>query len=142
MRVEVSDFENTVEGFENFTRQAERVIKNGQSRNLQGKVIYYIDGAEKPKKGVVVIVVDGKIQSMMPSDPKSFQKMSCRDLEQSAKRVKLLSIMPWAISWIWATLSAQSSCQTRAYTTTLNMCLQVSFSRANTPMTTRTSLRS
>ena len=74
--VEVSDFENTVEGFENFTRQAERVIKNGQSRNLQGKVIYYIDGAEKPKKGVVVIVVDGKIQSMMPSDPKSFQKMS------------------------------------------------------------------
>ncbi|MCM1008384.1 MAG: cellulose binding domain-containing protein [Ruminococcus flavefaciens] len=74
--VDVSKFENSVEGFENFTQQAERVIKNGQSRNLQGKVIYYIDGAKKPKKGVVVIVVDGKIQSMMPSDPKSFQKMS------------------------------------------------------------------
>lgn len=36
---------------------------------------YYQDGAENPKKGVVVIVKDGKIQSMMPSDPKSFEKL-------------------------------------------------------------------
>ena len=34
--------------------------------------LYYIDGIANPKKGVVVIVRDGKIQSMMPSDFKSF----------------------------------------------------------------------
>lgn len=39
-------------------------------------MIYYIDGVSNPKKGVVVIVRDGKIQSMMPSDLKSFNKMN------------------------------------------------------------------
>ncbi|WP_282956102.1 hypothetical protein [Paenibacillus jilunlii] len=33
------------------------------------------DGEGVPKKGVVAIVKDGKIQSMMPSDPKSFGKL-------------------------------------------------------------------
>ena len=34
-----------------------------------------IDGVANPKKGVVVIVKDVKIQSMMPSDFKSFNKL-------------------------------------------------------------------
>lgn len=65
--------------FNNFTNQAERVIReatvNGSVRNIKGKSIYYIDGAASPKKGVVVITRDGKIQSMMPSDIKSFNKL-------------------------------------------------------------------
>ena len=34
-----------------------------------------MEGIEKPKKGVVVIVKDEKLQSMMPSDPRSFSKL-------------------------------------------------------------------
>lgn len=77
--VNVGDFSNSLEGFENFTKQAERVIDdavaNGNVRNINGKSIYYMDGIANPKKGVVVIVKDGKIQSMMPSDFKSFNKL-------------------------------------------------------------------
>lgn len=68
-------FENSVKGFENFTVQAEKVIDNGVLREVNGKEIYYLDGKENPKKGIVVIVKGGKIQSMMPSDPKSFAKL-------------------------------------------------------------------
>ena len=72
-------FENSPEGFKNFTEQAERVIKeakkNKNVRNVNGKSFYYIDGADKIKKGVVVIVKDGKLQSMMPSNIKSFHKL-------------------------------------------------------------------
>lgn len=55
--------------FENFTEQVSRL-------DVNGKDIYFLEGAEKAKKGVVVIVIvkDGQIQSMMPSDPKSFNK--------------------------------------------------------------------
>ena len=70
-------FENSAEGFKNFTEQTERVIKeaqkNGNVREVNGKSFYYIDGADK--KGVVVVVEDGKLQSMMPSDIKSFHKL-------------------------------------------------------------------
>ncbi len=76
--VKEGSFNNSLEGFVNFTTQAERVITEatsvGNIRNVNGKTIYYIDGADKPKKGVVVIVRDGKIQSMMPSDSKTFNK--------------------------------------------------------------------
>ena len=72
-------FENSPEGFKNFTEQAERVIKeakkNKNVRNVNGKSFYYIDGADKIKKGVVVIVKDGKLDSMMPSDIESFHKL-------------------------------------------------------------------
>lgn len=77
--VQEGTFNNSLEGFENFATQAERVISEatlaGNVRNINGKEIYYIDGVAKPKKGVVVIVRDGKIQSMMPSDLKSFNKL-------------------------------------------------------------------
>ena len=47
-------FENSPEGFKNFTEQAERVIKeakkNKNVRNVNGKSFYYIDGADKIKK--------------------------------------------------------------------------------------------
>ena len=73
------ELNNSLEGFNNFTNQAERVISeatmNGNVRNINGKSIYYIDGATNLKKGVVVIVRNGKIQSMMPSDIKSFNKL-------------------------------------------------------------------
>lgn len=80
-RLDVSKgtFENSPEGFKNFTEQAERVIKeakkNKNVRNVNGKSFYYIDGADKIKKGVVVIVKDGKLDSMMPSDIESFHKL-------------------------------------------------------------------
>ena len=77
--VNTGDFNNSLEGFENFTKQAGRVIDeatvNENVRNINGKSIYYVDGVVNPKKGVVVIVRDGKIQSMMPSDFKSFNKL-------------------------------------------------------------------
>ena len=77
--VQEGAFNNSLDGFNNFTTQAERVISEatsvGNVRDINGKLIYYIDGAANPKKGVVVIVRDGKIQSMMPSDLKSFNKM-------------------------------------------------------------------
>ena len=77
--VQEGTFNNSLDGFNNFTTQAERVISEatsvGNVRDINGKMIYYIDGAANPKKGVIVIVRDGKIQSMMPSDLKSFNKM-------------------------------------------------------------------
>ena len=72
-------FENSPEGFKNFTEQAERVVKeakkNKNVRNVNGKSFYYIDGADKVKKGVAVVFEDGRLQSMMPSDIKSFHKL-------------------------------------------------------------------
>lgn len=72
-------FENSPEGFKNFTEQAERVVKeakkNKNVRNVNGKSFYYIDGADKVKKGVAVVVEDGKLQSIMSSNIKSFYKL-------------------------------------------------------------------
>lgn len=72
-------FNYSLEEFNNFTNQAERVVNEaieiGNARIINGKSIYYIDGVTDPKKGVVVIVRDGKIQSMMTSDIKSFNKL-------------------------------------------------------------------
>ena len=72
-------FENSAEGFKNFTEQTERVIKeaqkNGNVRDVNGKLFYYIDGNDKIKKGVTVVFEDGRLQSMMPSDIKSFHKL-------------------------------------------------------------------
>ncbi|MFA9379061.1 MAG: hypothetical protein ACERKZ_20300, partial [Lachnotalea sp.] len=73
--ISAEDFSNTVSGFEKFTEQANKVIKKGIKREVNGKSIYYVEGVANPKKGVVVIVKDGKIQSMMPSDLKSFNKL-------------------------------------------------------------------
>ena len=72
-------FENSPEGFKNFTEQAERVVKeakkNKNVRDVNGKSFYYIDGADKIKKGVVVVVEDDKLQSIMPSNIESFHKL-------------------------------------------------------------------
>lgn len=73
--VDETQFENSVKGFESFSDQVQRVIENGKLREVNGKQLYYLDGAENPKKGVVVIVKNEKVQSMMPSDPKSFEKL-------------------------------------------------------------------
>ena len=66
-------FENSPEGFKNFTEQAERVIKkaeiNGNTIVEENgkKTTYFIEGVGKnPREGVKVIMYDGKIQSMMP----------------------------------------------------------------------------
>ena len=72
-------FKNSPEGFKNFTEQAERVVKeakkNKNVRNVNGKSFYYIDGADKVKKGVAVVVEDGKLQSMMLGDIRLFHKL-------------------------------------------------------------------
>lgn len=73
--VDVAKFENTVDGFNNFTNQALKVKNNSILREVNGKQIYYLDGATNIKKGIVLIFKDGKIQSMMPSDIKSFNKL-------------------------------------------------------------------
>ena len=72
-------FENSPEGFKNFTEQAERGVKeakkNKNVRNVNGKLFYYIDGADKVKKGVAVVVEDGKLQSMILGDIRLFHKL-------------------------------------------------------------------
>ena len=72
-------FENSLEGFTNFTEYAERIIKeakkNKNVRNVNGKSFYYIDGADKVKKGVAVVVEDGKLQSMILGDIRLFHKL-------------------------------------------------------------------
>jgi len=74
--LEPGTFDKTPEGFDAFTNAARSVIEKGQVRNLEnGKSIYFLEGAENAKKGVVVITKNGKIQTMMPSDPKQFNKM-------------------------------------------------------------------
>lgn len=63
------------QGFETFTAQAKRVIAEGISRTSGEKTFYYLEGAVNPKKGIVVVEIDGKLHSMMASDPKSFSKL-------------------------------------------------------------------
>ena len=66
-------FENSAEGFKNFTEQAERVIKEAKINENTiieengKKMTYFINGSGKnSREGVKVIIYDGKIQSMMP----------------------------------------------------------------------------
>ncbi|WP_312102926.1 hypothetical protein, partial [Pygmaiobacter massiliensis] len=74
--VDPADFSNTVSGFENFTKAAQNVIDNPtQMRVVNGKSLYFVEGAENVNKGVTVIVQDGKIQSMMPTALKDFLKL-------------------------------------------------------------------
>ena len=73
--VDVSQFENSVDGFKNFTEQALNVKNNGILREVNGKQIYYQEGVANSNKGVVVILKNGKIQSMMPSKFKDFIKL-------------------------------------------------------------------
>ncbi|WP_078576500.1 T7SS effector LXG polymorphic toxin [Salipaludibacillus agaradhaerens] len=74
--VDPNDFANTVQGFENFTNSAKNVMTNYTSmRTVGDKTIYFVEGAEKAKKGVAVIVQNGKIQTMMPTSPKDFLKL-------------------------------------------------------------------
>uniref|UniRef100_UPI002B4850F9 RHS repeat-associated core domain-containing protein n=1 Tax=Aeromonas caviae TaxID=648 RepID=UPI002B4850F9 len=69
-------FSPSVEGFEAFTKSAKSVISSGVEKILpDDKKIYFRPGAQKEAKGVVVVLRHGKIQSMMPSDPKSFGRM-------------------------------------------------------------------
>ncbi|MCX7748285.1 MAG: phage late control D family protein [Clostridia bacterium] len=77
LRVNPQDFAKTAEGFKNFTNKALEIIKNPkvQVREVGDKLIYFVSGAFNPKKGVAVIKKAGKLQTMMPSDPKSFTKM-------------------------------------------------------------------
>ncbi|WP_183041114.1 hypothetical protein [Salipaludibacillus neizhouensis] len=44
-------------------------------RTVGDKTMYFVEGAEKAKKGVAVIVQNGKIQTMMPTSPKDFLKL-------------------------------------------------------------------
>jgi hypothetical protein len=44
-------------------------------RTMGNKTMYFVEGAEKVKKGVAVIVQNGKIQTMMPISPNDFLKL-------------------------------------------------------------------
>jgi hypothetical protein len=73
--VDVSEFENTAKGFENFIEQVLKVKNNGILREVNRKQIYFLEGSVKLKKDIVAIFKNGKIQSMMVSGPKSFNKL-------------------------------------------------------------------
>ncbi|WP_228897037.1 hypothetical protein [Acidovorax sp. Leaf73] len=74
--LEAGTFGKSQEGFDAFTNAAESVVKNGEARHLDnGKSIYFVKGVDNLNKGVLVIVKDGKFQTIMPSDPKTFMKM-------------------------------------------------------------------
>ena len=74
--VDPTDFSNSVSGFENFTKATQNVIKNPtQIRVVNGKFLYFIEGAKNINKGVTVITQDGKIQSMLPTTLKDFLKL-------------------------------------------------------------------
>ncbi|MER2169624.1 MAG: T7SS effector LXG polymorphic toxin [Psychrobacillus psychrodurans] len=74
--VDPNDFENTVRGFENFTNSAKNIMSDYTSmRTVGDKTMYFVEGTEKAKKGVAVIVQNGKIQTMMPTSPKDFLKL-------------------------------------------------------------------
>lgn len=74
--LEEGAFAKTTGGFDAFTAQAQRVVGAGEARLLsESKSAHFLSGAQSANKGVVVIVQDGKLQSMMPSDPRSFSKL-------------------------------------------------------------------
>ncbi len=73
--VDPGTFDKTLDGFKAFTEQAQRIVRQGISREVNGKTIFFRHGEDKVKKGVVVIMRDGKIQSMMPGTLKSFNKL-------------------------------------------------------------------
>ncbi|MCI7223188.1 MULTISPECIES: hypothetical protein [Fusobacterium] len=74
--LEKGTFSEDIRGFKNFTTEAEKIVENATVKNIIGKKeFYYIEGASKAKDAIVVIKYEGKLQSMMPSDPKSYNKM-------------------------------------------------------------------
>ena len=74
--LEGGTFARSVDGFNAFTYQAQRIVDTGQTRVLSdSKAAYFLSGNQNANKGVVVIVQDGKLQSMMPSNPHSFGKL-------------------------------------------------------------------
>lgn len=75
--VDPAKFAKTAEGFENFTNEALRITRTEgvQMKEIGDKKIYFMNGAENAKKGVVVIMKEGKLQTMMPSELRSFLKM-------------------------------------------------------------------
>ena len=73
-------FRYSLDGFNAFTNEAKKVIaqarRNGTCKKSGGKEIFYSPSARDPKKGVIVIKVGGKLQSMMPGTRKSFDGMT------------------------------------------------------------------
>lgn len=69
-----SDLAKTIQGFKNFTAQAQRIKANGVLKDVgNGKKYYYL--AMDAKDGVLVVEKDGFLQSMMPSNIKYFTKL-------------------------------------------------------------------
>lgn len=75
-------FDNTLDGFVNFTQQALRVVREALDEGSyieadRDRIIYYLNGT-RPDTGVIVIVQHEKLQTMMPSDLESYEKMKQR----------------------------------------------------------------
>ncbi|HHQ4526182.1 TPA: RHS repeat domain-containing protein [Aeromonas veronii] len=76
--LESGAFSPSVDGFKAFTDAAKKVVElsGANTKHLpDAKSIHYVPGKVKESKGVFVILRHGKLQSMMPSDLKSFGKM-------------------------------------------------------------------
>jgi hypothetical protein len=51
------------------------VPRDGEVRTgANGQKMYYLGTTDKPREGVLVVVYDGKLQSMMPADYRYFIK--------------------------------------------------------------------
>ena len=73
--IDASQFTKTAEGFEKFTEQAMRVIDKGVAKDVGGgKVYHYLE--VNAKEGVLVIIKDGKIDSMMSSNLRYFNNLT------------------------------------------------------------------
>lgn len=69
------DFVMTREGFDTFTAQARRVVAEGASKTVGPRTFYYLDGAVNPKKGIIVIEYQGRLQSMMAGESRNYQSL-------------------------------------------------------------------
>lgn len=69
------DFVMTREGFDTFTAQARRVVAEGASKTVGPRTFYYLDGAANPKKGIIVIEYQGRLQSMMAGESRNYQSL-------------------------------------------------------------------
>jgi hypothetical protein len=73
--VDPGTFAEGEDGFDAFTDQALRVTETGEARQLsEDKMAYFLEGAENPSKGVVVVTYQGQLQTMYPAAYKQFLK--------------------------------------------------------------------
>lgn len=68
-------FDGSLKGFEKFTEQAMRIVRDGIPRYPSyNKSVHFMPNAQGGNNGVIVIMRGGKLQSMMAGPKRSFNK--------------------------------------------------------------------